>query len=194
MKNICVYAGSGPGAGDLYREAARDLGAYLAGRGIGIVYGAGRLGTMGELADAAIEAGGEVVGVIPRFMTDAGREHASLTELRVVETMHERKETMARLSDGFIALPGGAGTLEEFMEVFTWAQLGLHAKPCGLLNVNGYYDRFLHFLDNMTEERFLMREHRDAVLVDDSPGGLLDHFERYCAPDVEKWLYGTVNE
>lgn len=188
MRAVCVFCGSSPGRRPEYLAAAASLALTLAGRGIRIVYGGAHVGTMGAVADAALAAGGEVVGVIPRHLVAAEVAHDGLTELHVVESMHERKARMAELSDGFIALPGGLGTLEEFAEVTTWAQLGLHAKPTGLLNVLGYFDRLLEFLDHATAERFLPAGHRDLVLSHTEPPALLSTMEHWQAPRIPKWI------
>ena len=171
---ICVFCGSSPGRGDGYREAAATLGRLMAERGIGLVYGGASVGTMGVVADAAVAAGGEVVGVIPQALVDREVAHEGLTDLRVVRDMHERKATMADLSHGFIALPGGAGTMEELFEVWTWAQLGLHAKPIGLLDVDGFYDPLGAMLDHMVTEGFLSAANRDMVAFEVDPVALLD--------------------
>ena len=188
MKRICVFAGSSPGANDTYRKAAVELGEALAGSGIELVYGGGCVGLMGVLADAALARGGRVTGIIPHTLMVREVGHRGLTELRVVESMHERKAIMAELSEGFIALPGGFGTLEETFEILTWGQLGLHAHPCGLLNIDGYFDALLAFLDHSVNEAFVREVHRAMLLVDDSPRRLLDRFAAYRAPTVEKWL------
>jgi len=188
MQSVCVFCGSNPGARHVYAEAARALGRMLAERGLRLVYGGAAVGLMGTLADAALAAGGNVVGVIPGVLVAREIAHAGLTEIRVVDSMHERKSVMAELSDGFIALPGGAGTLEELFEVWTWSQLGLHRKPVGLLNVEGYFDALIAFLDHQTNERFMRREHRDMLLVDADPALLLKRFETYRPPRVEKWI------
>jgi uncharacterized protein (TIGR00730 family) len=164
------------------------MGATLAERGLGLVYGGGNVGLMGELADAALAAGGEVIGVIPEALVRWEVAHAGLTDLQVVASMHERKARMAELSDAFIALPGGFGTFEEFCEVLTWSQLGLHTKPCALLNVDGYYDPLLALFDHAVEERFLRPEHRALVLEDADPGRLLDRLEGWSAPPLHKWI------
>ncbi len=177
MKRICVYAGSNPGQKESYIRIARQLGASLAERDIGIVYGAGKSGVMGALAEGALTAGGTVIGVVPEFMIPHDSIHQSLTELRVIRTMHERKTIMAELADGFIALPGGIGTLEELCEILAWAQLGLHDKPCGLLNVSGYYDRFLAFLDDAVNEQFFHARHRNYLRVETDPEALIAAFE-----------------
>ena len=188
MKRICVFAGSSRGAREDYAQAAERLARELVTRGYGVVYGGGRVGMMGVLADATLAAGGEVIGVIPKALLEKEVAHGGLTELRVVASMHERKAMMAELSEGFIALPGGLGTLEEFFEVLTWAQLGLHPKPCGLLNVSGYYDRLLEFLDLTVEERFVKSQHRALVITSTSPADLLERFATYRPPQVEKWI------
>jgi uncharacterized protein (TIGR00730 family) len=188
MRSVCVFCGSSLGTRPEYRAAARQLGAVLAARRVRLVYGGARVGLMREVADAAIGAGGEVTGVIPEALRAREVAHTGLSDLRIVGSMHERKALMADLADGFLAIPGGAGTLEEFFEVWTWAQLGIHHKPCGLLNVAGYFDGLLTFLDQAVGEQFLRREHRAMVLVDDDPERLLDRYEVYRAPDVPKWI------
>jgi uncharacterized protein (TIGR00730 family) len=190
MKRICVFCGSNPGIRPEYGAMARQLGQLLAEKKIGLVYGGASVGTMGMLADAVQDSGGEVIGVIPQGLIDKEIANTRLSDLRVVGSMHERKALMAELSDGFIALPGGLGTFEEFFEIVTWAQLGLHHKPCGLLNVCGYYDALLQFLDHAVSERLMRAEHRDMILVDESPQTLLSRFETYRATAVEKWLDG----
>lgn len=188
MKRICVFCGSNPGASPVYAEAARALGATLAGCGLGLVYGGGNVGLMGIVADAALAAGGEVIGVIPQALVDREVAHLGLADLRIVGSMHERKALMAELSDGFIALPGGIGTLEEWFETWTWAQLGLHAKPFGLLDVAGYYGHLLRFLDHVVAEQFLHPAHRSMILLDTDPGALLDQMRAYVPPVVVKWI------
>lgn len=157
-------------------------------RGIALVYGGARVGLMGAVADAALAAGATVTGVIPRALATKEVAHDGLTRLHVVETMHERKQMMADLADGFVALPGGFGTFEETLEMLTWAQLGIHRKPCGLLNIDGYFDPLLAFFDHALEQRFIRREHRAMLVVDPSPAGLLDRFGRYEPPAVPKWM------
>jgi uncharacterized protein (TIGR00730 family) len=186
VNRICVFCGSNPGALPAYAEAARGLGTLLAGRRIGLVYGGGSVGMMGHLARAALAAGGEVIGVIPRDLYERNVAFTELPDLRVVESMHERKALMADLADGFIALPGGIGTLEEFFEVLTWAQLGLHRKPCGLLEVEGHHERLTGFLDHLVEQGFLAPAHRAMVLAEERPEALLERFEAYRAPAVDK--------
>ena len=188
MNSLCVFCGSNPGASPAYAEAAARLGRTLAGRGLNLVYGGGRVGLMGVVADAALAAGGTVTGVIPEALATRELAHAALSDLRVVSSMHERKARMSELSDGFIALPGGIGTLEEWFEVWTWSQLGFQPKPCGLLNVAGYYDHLLAFLDHMTAERFLTEIHREMVVVDDDPERLLDRLAAWQPPRVRKWI------
>jgi uncharacterized protein (TIGR00730 family) len=188
MKRICVFAGSSRGAREEYARAAQELARELVVRGYDVVYGGGKVGMMGVLADATLAAGGQVIGVIPKALLAKEVGHGGLTELRVVGSMHERKAMMAELSVGFIALPGGLGTMEEFFEVLTWAQLGLHAKPCGLLNIGGYFDRLLEFLDLTVSERFVKNEHRALVITSTSPADLLDRIAAYQPPRVEKWI------
>ncbi len=188
MERVCVFCGSSSGEGSAYAEGARQLGQTLAGSGITLVYGGASVGLMGTLADAALEAGGEVIGVIPKALQEREISHKDLTDLRVVGSMHERKALMAELSDGFIAMPGGAGTLEEFFEVWTWAQLGEHVKPCGLLNVAGYYDPMLDFLEHTVVQGFLSEKHRSMVLVEREPKPLLERLSDYRPPDVPKWV------
>ena len=188
MKRICVFAGSNRGAHEDYAQAAERLARELVTRGYAVVYGGGKVGMMGVLADATLAAGGKVIGVIPKALLEKEVAHGGLTELRVVASMHERKALMAELSEGFIALPGGLGTLEEFFEVLTWAQLGLHQKPCGLLNVSGYYDRLLEFLDLTVEERFVKSQHRALVITSTSPTDLLEQLATHRPPQVEKWI------
>ncbi len=188
MRRICVFCGSAVGARPVYAEAARRLGALLAQQGLGLVYGGGSVGLMGVLANATLAAGGEVIGVIPEFLFKREIEHRGATELRVVGTMHERKAMMADLADGFIALPGGYGTLDEFCEIITWAQLGLHRKPVGLLNVAGYFDSFLAFLDHTTAEGFVQPNYRALALDDTDAARLLDRLRTYQPQPVVKWL------
>jgi len=185
---ICVFAGSSPGARPQYAAAARALGRELASRELALVYGGGNVGLMGILADAVIESGGTAVGVIPSALADKRLGHDGLTALHVVATMHERKALMADLAQAFIALPGGIGTLEELFEAITWAQLGIHAKPCGLLNAAGYYDPLLRFLDSSVENRFVHPEHRDMIHVAAEPELLLDRLLATHVPVVEKWI------
>jgi uncharacterized protein (TIGR00730 family) len=188
VKRLCVFSGSSPGADLAYRAAATDLGHRLAERGIDLVYGGASVGLMGAVADAAMEGGGHVIGVIPQSLVDREIAHPGLVDLRVVDSMHERKALMAELSDAFVALPGGVGTLEELFEVYTWNQLGLHAKPLGLFNVRGYFDGLARFLDHAVAERFVTEQHRAMLLVSEDLGGLLDGLEGWQAPRQPKWI------
>ena len=188
MRRVCVFCGSSNGANPVYQEAARAMGRALAGRGIGLVYGGGSTGLMGVVADAALEAGGEVVGVIPRALQLRELAHGGLTALHVVGSMHERKARMAALAEGFLALPGGMGTLEELSEMLTWAQLGLHARPVGVLDVAGYFAPLVGFFDRAEGEGFLRPEHRRLLLVGDDPGALLDRFAAWEPPRIERWI------
>jgi uncharacterized protein (TIGR00730 family) len=188
MKRVCVFAGSSSGRNPLYAKAAQELGAVLASRHIGLVYGGARVGLMGAMADAVLAGGGEVVGVIPSSLVEKEVAHTGLTDLRVVRSMHERKALMAEMADAFVALPGGWGTLDEMFEILTWAQLRLHNKPCGLLNVQGYFDRLLSFLDHTMEQGFVRREYRALLPVADSPTALLDALVVQTSPMVEKWI------
>jgi uncharacterized protein (TIGR00730 family) len=188
MRSVCVFCGSNFGARPGYEQAAAHLGRTIAGRGLRLVYGGAKVGLMGALADAALAAGGDVVGVIPGALVERELAHTGLTELHPVGSMHARKAMMADLSDAFVALPGGAGTLEELFEIWTWGQLGHHAKPVGVINVEGFFDLLLRFLDHQAEERFMRSEHRAMLLVEDDPERLLDRFETYDPPHVEKWI------
>ncbi len=191
IKRVCVYCGSGVGGQDGYAEAARGLGRALVERGFGLVFGGGRIGMMGVLAHTVLAGGGEAIGVIPKDLMDKGLGLTSVTSLRVVETMHARKALMAELADAFIAMPGGFGTAEEFFEALTWAQLGLHAKPCGLLNVHGYFDHLIRFVDHAVRERFIDPAHRGLLLVDDSPEALLDRLASWQPPVVDKAAWAS---
>jgi len=186
MKRICVFCGSSPGARPEYLEAANRLGRLLASKNIGLVYGGGNVGIMGQIARTVQEANGEIIGVIPRALAEKEVAFTELSDLRVVVSMHQRKAMMVDLSDGFIALPGGLGTIEEFFEVLTWSQLSIHTKPCGLLNVCHYYDKLMAFLDHTVTEQFIEPEHRATVMIDEDPEVLLQKFEVYQAPRVDK--------
>jgi uncharacterized protein (TIGR00730 family) len=188
MKRVSVFCGSSPGASNIYLEEAERLGAQLAKEDITLVYGGARVGVMGTVADAALQAGGKVIGVIPKMLTGRENAHTGLTELMIVNTMHERKAKMEDLSDGFIVLPGGPGTMEEFFEVYTWAQLGEHQKPIGLLNSNNYYDKLLTFFDHMIEEQFLNPTYLSLLIVEKDPHHLLDKFRNYIPPKLPKWV------
>jgi uncharacterized protein (TIGR00730 family) len=188
VRRVCVFSGSSAGGDLAYRAAATDLGHQLADRGIELVYGGASVGLMGAVADAALEGGGHVIGVIPQSLVDREIAHPELGDLRVVDSMHERKALMAQLADAFVALPGGVGTLEELFEVYTWNQLGLHAKPLGLFNVRGYFDGLVRFLDHAVEERFVTPAHRAMLLVDEDLGGLLDGLAGWQAPTQPKWI------
>jgi uncharacterized protein (TIGR00730 family) len=188
LRRLCVYAGSNTGRRTEYTEAAAALARAMAARGIGLVYGGGRVGLMGVLADAILADGGEAIGVIPQALMDRELGHPGLTQLRVVASMHERKALMAELADGFVAVPGGIGTLEELIEVYTWSQLGIHAKPCGVFDVAGFYTGLSAFLDHMVEEGFLLGAHRSTMLSASDPGTLLDRLEAFQPVRVSKWL------
>ncbi len=187
MERVLVFCGSSPGSRPEYTAAGAELGSLLAERGIAVVYGGASTGMMGVVADAALERGGEVIGVIPRLLLDKEIGHTGLSDLRIVETMHERKALMAELSDAVVTLPGGAGTMDELFEMFTWSHLGLHRKPIGLLNVLGYWDGLLSFLDHMVEERFLWAAQRDSLLVESSPGELIDRCATYEPRAHARW-------
>jgi len=188
VNRVCVYSGSSPGKREAYAAAAGDLGRLLARRSVTVVYGGADVGLMGALADAALAEGGRVIGVITKALADAEIAHGGLTELRVVASMHERKAVMEALSDAFVALPGGVGTLEELAEMLAWAQLGLHRKPCGLLNVNGYFDRLIDFLDHAVAERFIRPVHREQLIVAGTPEELLSSFAAYRPRFTPKWM------
>ncbi|GAB2964778.1 TIGR00730 family Rossman fold protein [Hymenobacter coalescens] len=188
MKSIAVYCGSSAGLDARYRQHAAQVGETFARRGITLVYGGGNVGLMGAVADATMAAGGEAIGVIPGFLRDKEVAHLGLTTLEVVDNMHQRKLRMAELAEGFIAMPGGFGTLEELFEVLTWGQLGLHRKPVGLLNVAGFYDALIHLLDHMTEQGLLRPENRAQLLVADTIDELLAHMHAWQPANVEKWL------
>lgn len=188
MNAVCLYLGSSPGARPEYEAAVSELATMIAQRGMTLVYGGGNVGLMGVAANAALAAGGKVIGVIPADIADKEVGHHGLTELQVVDSMHERKMRMAKLADGIIALPGGLGTLEELFEMLTWSQLGFHNKPIGLLNVTGYFDLLLAFLDHMVVERFVKQDHRDLLMVERDPELLLDRLANHEPRAVDKWL------
>ena len=189
MKRLCVFCGSNKGRGSEYAIATKKMGKMLAARSIGLVYGGGHVGLMGVIADAVLHAGGEAIGVIPRAMVDKELAMDGLTQMHVVDTMHQRKALMAELSDGFAALPGASGTADEFFEIMTWAQLGLHSKPIGMLNVSGYFDLLLRWLDQTVAEGFLKARHRQLVLEAPEPDELLDRLQGYKPrKNVGKWI------
>ena len=188
MKRVCVFCGSSTGARPEYLQAAHETGIALAERGLGLVYGGAQIGLMGELANVVLERGGEVIGVMPEALVAREISHTTLTELRIVSSMHERKNLMSELADAFITLPGGYGTFDEFCEILTWAQLGLHRKPCGVLNVCGYYDRLLSFFDYAVEEQFIASSNRNLVLEAVDPRALLEKFERFQPMQRTKWI------
>jgi uncharacterized protein (TIGR00730 family) len=188
MRAVCVFCGSSLGVDAAYREAASTFGREVARRGLRLIYGGGNIGLMGVVADAALAAGGEVIGVIPQALLDRELAHGGLSELVVVGTMHDRKARMADLADAFVALPGGYGTFEEFCEVLTWTQLGVHAKPCGLLNVNGFYDALLALFDRAVADHFVRPEHRALVLTDTTAPGILNALAGWKQVKTEKWI------
>lgn len=187
MRSIAVYCGSKFGSRPEFEIGARSLGQYLAQQGIRLVYGGGNVGLMGVVASQALASGGEVIGVIPQALKDREIAHTGLSKLIVVQDMHERKQTMADLADGFIAMPGGAGTLEEIFEVWTWAQLGYHGKPCAFFNLHGYFDTLLTFVDQMVASGFMAKEYREMLTVSDDPSVIVAAFQAYTPPN-EKWL------
>jgi len=188
MKSVAVYCGASSGTNELFTQQAQAMGQALAERGFTLVYGGGRVGLMGAVADAVMQHGGRAVGVIPDFLADKELAHTGLSELHIVKTMHERKLMMADLAEGFVAMPGGYGTLEELFEVLTWGQLGLHKKPIGVLNVAGYYDHLLQALNHMADEGLLRRENRNQLLSHPEPHGILDAMLAYQPVSLEKWL------
>lgn len=193
MKRISVFCGSSPGNDGIYEQTARKLGEILAERKTGIVYGGTNIGLMNAVANGALSRGGEVTGILPEFIRKKGFAHTQLTELIIVDSMHERKRRMYELSDGMIALPGGLGTLEEFFEVLAWSQLGLHKKPVGLLNIKGFWDPLKVLTQKMVSEGFLREENRKMILISDEITDLLDRMEKYSAPSVEKWIQRDNN-
>jgi len=188
IKRICVYCGSSPGKNPAYAHAAKDLANAMCERDIGLVYGGAAVGIMGAVADAVLAGGGEAIGIIPKSLAVKEVAHENLTQLHVVASMHERKAMMAELSDGFVALPGGWGTLEEIFEILTWAQLGFHVKPCALLNIEAYYDNLVRFMETAFEQEFVNELCRPMLIKAADPGALLDQFATYSAPKVRKWM------
>jgi len=188
MKRVCVFCGSNPGARDDYANAARELAASLVRRNLTLVFGGGRVGLMGVVADEVLRLGGQAIGVIPRPLWQREVGHTALSDIRIVDTMHERKQLMSDLADAFIALPGGLGTIEEIFEIWTWAQLGMHAKPVGFLNVADYYTPLMTFLDHAVDERFIRGEIRDVAMIEASAEALLDRFASYTPPRVMQWI------
>ena len=192
MKRVCVFCGSSSGSDPAFAAVTREFGNLLACEGLGLVYGGARVGLMGAAADAALAGGGEVIGVLPRALQERELAHTGLSQLHVVGSMHERKQLMADLADAFVALPGGFGTLDEFCEILTWAQLGIHTKPCGLLNVNGYYDGFLAQVDAAVKGGLTRPEHRDLILVSTDPADLLARMRAYRSVLTPKWIDSLV--
>jgi uncharacterized protein (TIGR00730 family) len=188
LASVCVFCGSSLGNDNAYKAAAEMTGRAIAKRGLTLVYGGARVGLMGSVADGALAEGGEVVGVLPRALQEKELAHASLSKLHVVNSMHERKALMAKLSDGFIALPGGIGTFEEIFEIWTWGQLGFHTKPAGFLNVAGFYDRLYDFIAHAVTQGFMRESHQRMMQFDSDIGALLDAFERYEPPSMPKWI------
>lgn len=191
---LCIYCGSSRGTNSAFAEAAAEVGRHLAANGIGLVYGGGHVGLMGIVADAALAADGEVIGVIPQALQEKELGHDRLTEMHVVGSMHERKQLMVDLSDGFIALPGGVGTLDELFETFTWLQLGFHRKPVGLLNVAGYFDRMSEFLDLMTRDGFMKPQHRSSLIEEAGIACLIEKMSAFQPPDLGKWMERMKSE
>jgi len=188
INSICIYCGSSSGRREVYASAASSMAEALVGRNIRLVYGGASIGIMGKVADQVLKLGGEVIGVIPKALAHKEVAHNNLTELVITQSMHERKLRMAELADGFIALPGGIGTLEELFEIWTWAQLGFHKKPCGLLNIDGYYDSLIKFLNHVRAEQFVKKHHRDMLMVEEEPEILLERFASYQPPLVKHWV------
>lgn len=188
LTSVCVYCGSSPGADPRFGDVTDELGQLIAERGLRLVYGGGHVGLMGRVADAVLDGGGDVHGVITRALEDKEVAHAGLTDLDVVDTMHERKARMSDLADGFIMLPGGFGTLDEYFEALTWTQLGVHSKPCAILDVNGYFEPLIAFIASAAELRFVRPEHRDMLITGTDPASVLDEMAGWQPPDTDKWL------
>jgi uncharacterized protein (TIGR00730 family) len=187
IKKICVFCGSSPGANPAFTKAAAQLGKEIASRQMELIYGGSTLGLMGEVARTALNGGARVTAVMPKVFEDKV-QHPKFVKLHITDTMHQRKNMMFELADSFIALPGGMGTFEEILEMVTWAQIGYHTKPCGILNICGYYDKLFTFLDNAVKERFIRPEHRDMLMWDVTPENLFEQFSKYKAPKIDKWL------
>ncbi len=188
LNTVCVYCGSSLGGKHSYTTAAKNLAQSLYQQDIGIVYGGASIGIMGVVADEMLKLGGKVIGVIPESLAKKELTHQNLTDLHVTDSMHERKMKMAELADGFIALPGGIGTMEELFEIWTWAQLGFHHKPCGLLNIEGYYDGLIQFLNHMRAEKFVIEQHRDLLIVEDNSEQIIEKFFSYQSPITRRWV------
>ncbi len=188
MKKLAVFCGSSNGASEIYIEDAKKLGKELAKRNITLVYGGASVGIMGAVADSVLNEGGYVIGVMPSFLDNREIAHKNLSELIIVDSMHQRKAKMAELADGFIALPGGPGTMEEFFEVFTWGQLGLHKKPCGLLNINNYFDLLINFFSQMNKQEFLQEKYLSMLMYDSEPASLIEKFQTYNPPSVKTYI------
>jgi uncharacterized protein (TIGR00730 family) len=194
IKKLGIFCGANMGNSSLYSEAAENLADLMSAMGIDLVYGGAKVGLMGAIANRMVQNGAAVIGVIPKSLFDVEIAHEGLTKLHVVNSMHERKALISELSDGFIMLPGGPGSLDEFFEMFTWGQLGYHTKPCGILNIAGYYDHLLKFLDNAVSQGFLKQVHRNMIIVDQSPAQLINNFMNYKAPSAKKWIDKSVAE
>lgn len=188
MRKVCVFCGASTGLSPKFAQITKDLGREIAQRGLELVYGAGRVGLMGVLADAALDAGGKVMGVIPESLVAKELAHRGLTELHVVKTMHERKAMMAERAEGFVALPGGYGTLDEFCEIITWSQLGFHKKPCAILNIDGYFDELIKFFDTAAKSKFISEQHRDMIIISKDPAEVLEKMATYHHTAQEKWI------
>jgi uncharacterized protein (TIGR00730 family) len=188
MKNICVFCGSAVGKNPIYKQTAQDLGLLFVKKQIRLIYGGGRVGLMGIMADTVMQNGGKVVGIIPQFLIEMEVAHSRLSEMIMVKTMHERKKRMTDMAQGFIVMPGGIGTMDEFFEVFTWAQLGLHSKPIGLLNTNGFFDKLLAYIDFAVEESFVKPQSRKMILIETDAEQLIENMQNYEASHTKKWL------
>jgi uncharacterized protein (TIGR00730 family) len=191
INNICIYCGSSAGSKPDYATSAQVLAKELVRRNIGLIYGGSNVGIMAVVANSVLEIGGKAIGVIPEALVSKELAHRGLTKLHVTKSMHERKSLMAELADGFVALPGGIGTMEEIFEMWTWAQLGFHQKPCGLLNVSGYFDKLGEFLDHMVQEQFVKLPHREMLIIESEPAKIIDRFQQYVPPIVAKWITQT---